>query len=76
MIPSWLYERPVSDSTKQEHGMDKKTKKKIDVLRQRLTKLRPLLAGAKKQPDDPDEIVRLEEQIASIEAEIEKLKQG
>jgi len=54
--------------------MDKKTKKKIDVLRQRLTKLRPLLAGAKQQPDDPDEIVRLEQQIAAIEAEITKLK--
>ncbi|MFV2067244.1 MAG: hypothetical protein ACC645_09715 [Pirellulales bacterium] len=54
--------------------MDKKTKKKIDVLRQRLTKLRPVLAGAKQQPDDPDEIVRLEAQVASLEAEIEKLK--
>ena len=56
--------------------MDKKTKKKIEVTRQRINKLRVLLTAAKQQPDDPDEITRLEEQIKSEEAEIEKLQAG
>lgn len=54
--------------------MDKKAKKKTDVLRDRLTKLRQQLAGAKKQLDDPDEVRRLERDIASAEAELDKLK--
>ena len=54
--------------------MDKKAKKKIEVLRQRITKLRQQLAGAKQQLDDPDDVVRLEREIAAAEAEIEKWK--
>ncbi len=54
--------------------MDKKAQKKTEVLRQRVHKLQQLLAGAKKQPDDPGEIVRLEKDIASAQAELEKLK--
>ena len=54
--------------------MDKKAKKKVDVLRDRLTKLRQQLAGAKKQMDDPDEVQRIERDIAQATAELEKLK--
>lgn len=54
--------------------MDKKAKKRIDLLNQRLAKLRQQLAGAKKQMDDPDEVQRLEREIADAEAEVEKLK--
>ena len=54
--------------------MDKKDKKKYEVLRQRLIKLQQQLSGAKKQPDDPDDIVRLEKEIAAVQAELEKLK--
>ncbi len=54
--------------------MDKKAKKKIDVLRQRLHKLQQQLAGAKKQMDDADEVQRLEKDVASAEMELEKLK--
>ena len=54
--------------------MDKKAQKKIDVIRPRLQKLRQQLAGAKTQMDDPDEVRRLEADIAKAEAEIEKLK--
>ena len=54
--------------------MDKKAQKKTEVLRQRLHKLQQQLAGAKKQPDDPGEPVRLEKEIASVHAELEKLK--
>ncbi len=54
--------------------MDKKVKKKQDVLRQRLQKLHQQLAGARKQMDDPDEVRRLEQEIATAEAELAKLK--
>jgi hypothetical protein len=54
--------------------MDKKIKKKQDVLRQRLQKLHQQLAGARKQMDDPDEVRRLEQEIAAAEQELQKLK--
>jgi hypothetical protein len=54
--------------------MDKKAKKRIDVLQQKLQKLRLQLSGAKKQPDEPEDIVRLEREIAGIEAELQQLK--
>lgn len=53
--------------------MDKKAKKKQDVLRQRLQKLQQQLAGARKQMDDPEEVTRLESEIASAKAELEKI---
>jgi hypothetical protein len=55
--------------------MDKKAKKRIDVLNQKLQKLRMQLAGARKQVDDPEDIVRLEREIAEAEAELQKLKE-
>ncbi len=54
--------------------MDKKAKKKIDVLRHRLQKLQQQLAGARKQMDDPEEVRRLESDIAAAESELEKIK--
>jgi hypothetical protein len=54
--------------------MDKRDKKKIDVLNQRLAKLRQQLAGARKQMDEPDEVKRLERQVSDAEAELQKLK--
>jgi DNA-binding FrmR family transcriptional regulator len=54
--------------------MDKKSQKKIDVLHQRLQKLRAQLAGAKKQLDDPSEVDRLEKEIHSATAELQRLK--
>lgn len=56
--------------------MDKKAKKRIDLLNQRLQKLRQQLAGAKQQVDDPEDAVRLEREIADVSAELEKLKQS
>ena len=56
--------------------MDKKAKKKIDVLRHRLQKLQQQLAGAKKQMDDADEVRRLESDVAAAEAELEKLNKS
>ncbi len=54
--------------------MDKKVKKRLDVLHQKLQKLRQQLHGAKLQLDDPGEPKRLEAEIAAAEAEITKLK--
>ena len=56
--------------------MDKKIKKKLSVLQQKLNKLRQQLAGARKQPDDPEELQRLETEVASTQAAIEKLNQA
>jgi DNA-binding FrmR family transcriptional regulator len=55
--------------------MDKKEHKKLEVLQQRLQKLRAQLAGAKKQDDEPGEIERLTREIAAAEAEVKKLKE-
>lgn len=54
--------------------MDKKAKKRIEVLQPKLQKLRAQLAGAKKQPDEPGDIVRLEKEIAAVEKELHELK--
>jgi hypothetical protein len=54
--------------------MDKKAKKKHDVLRQRLQKLQQQLSGARKQMDDPEEVRRLEQEVATTQTELEKLK--
>lgn len=54
--------------------MDKKAKKKQDVLRHRIQKLQQQLAGARRQMDDPEEVRRLEAEIASAETELAKIK--
>lgn len=54
--------------------VNKKIRKKMDALRQRLQKLHKQLAGAREQMDDPSEVKLLEQQIAEAEAELEKLK--
>jgi hypothetical protein len=54
--------------------MDTKAKKRLDVIRQKLQTLRQKLAGAKKQNDEPGEVQALEKEIATLEAEAEKLK--
>lgn len=56
--------------------MDKKAKKKLSLLRQKLQKLQQQLAGAKKQDDTPGEIARLEQEAADLESEITKLKES
>ena len=55
---------------------DKKAKKRLEVLRQKLQKQEKLLAAAKQQTDEPDEVANIERQINEIKAEIEKIKNG
>ena len=53
--------------------MDKKQKKRIQTLQEKLQKLRQQLAGAKKQMDDPSEVQVIQQNITAAEAELEKL---
>lgn len=54
--------------------MDKKAKKRFDVINKKLQTLRPRLSGAKQQADDPQEIIDLENEIKTLEAEAAELK--
>lgn len=54
--------------------MDKKTKKKLELLNQKLQTLRKQLAGARRQQDEADEVQRLETQIAETGTEVRRLK--
>ena len=54
--------------------MDKKEKKRMEVLHQKIAKLQQQLAGAKQQPDDPAEVPRLEKELAAAHAELSQLK--
>lgn len=56
--------------------MDKKAKKRVEVLRKKLSSLQQQLAGAKQQPDDPDEPARIQKEIDAAHAEMEQLKKG
>lgn len=55
--------------------MDKRDKKRSEVLKQKIAKSQQLLSAAKKQMDDPDEVRSLEKQIAEAQAELAKLKE-
>ena len=56
-------------------GLSKKQKKQLDAVRKKLTQLQQLLSAAKQQPDDPDEVPRLQAEIAAIEEQIKKIQQ-
>ena len=56
--------------------MDKKEKKRMEVLQQKIAKLQQQLAGAKKQPDDPADIPRFEKELAAAHAELASLKKA
>jgi DNA-binding FrmR family transcriptional regulator len=54
--------------------MDKKQKKRIQTLNERIQHLRQQLSGAKKQMDDPTELRTLQDQLAAAESELQKVK--
>ena len=54
--------------------LNKKQQKQIEAAKNKIQRLRQLLAGAKNQPDDPQEAPRLEKQISELNAEIEKIR--
>ena len=53
-------------------ALNKKQKKQIEAARKKIQKNQQLLTAAKNQPDEPGEIDRLRQEIADLEAEIEK----
>ena len=56
--------------------MDKKAKKRIEVINKKVKQLRQALAGAKQQADEPDEVEKLETEIAALEAEAKQLRES
>jgi len=56
--------------------MDKKAKKRIEVLHKKLASLTQQLVGAKAQPDDPQEPARLQSEIDKLQAELKQLKES
>lgn len=56
--------------------MDKKAKKRVEVIRKKITQLQVLLTAAKEQPDDPEEPTRLQAEIEGLQAEAKKLKES
>jgi hypothetical protein len=54
-------------------ALDKKHKKQLEAAKTRMQKLRQLLAGARDQPDDPEDISRLKREIAELEGLMKKL---
>lgn len=58
-------------------GLNKKQKKQIEVAKKKIQNLQTLLTAARAQPDDPQEVPRLEGEIAKqkeLIAEIQKDK--
>ena len=54
--------------------MDKKQKKRLEVLKKKMQTLNQKLAGVKAQADEPGEIEAVEQEIAKTREEIEKIK--
>ncbi|MEC7565490.1 MAG: hypothetical protein VX738_07385 [Planctomycetota bacterium] len=54
--------------------MDKKTKKRLGVVRKKIQTLKLQLSGAKQQDDEPGEVARLEADILKFQAEADELK--
>ena len=54
--------------------MDKKAKKRLEVLRKKTVTLQQRITGTREQEDEPGEVQRLEDELAAVKAEIEKLK--
>jgi hypothetical protein len=55
-------------------ALNKKQQKQIEVAKNKIQGLQQLLKAARKQPDDPREIPRLEKEIADLNAEIERIR--
>ena len=54
--------------------LNKKQKKQIDALKNKMQKAQQLLTAARNQPDDPADVPRLEKEVASYQAEIDKIR--
>ena len=57
-------------------ALDKKSKKRLEVLRKKLEKLQAQLVGAKQQEDEPGEVASIEQEIEATKKEMAELKAG
>lgn len=55
-------------------ALNKKQKKQIDALKNKMQKAQQLLAAARVQPDDPADVPRLEKEVAAFQEEIDKIR--
>ncbi|MGH7199601.1 MAG: hypothetical protein ACREJB_03290 [Planctomycetaceae bacterium] len=55
-------------------SLNKKQKKHLDVARKKLQRLQRLLADARRQPDEMDDVRRLEREIAEVQKEIDRIQ--
>ena len=56
--------------------LNKKQKKQLDITRKKLSHAQQQLAGSRKQMDDPEEVRRLEREVATLLAEIAKIQES
>ncbi|MHC4955488.1 MAG: hypothetical protein ACYTGZ_16675 [Planctomycetota bacterium] len=56
--------------------MDRKTKKSIQQLSQKIHKMEQQLKGAKADEDEPGEVERLERELAAARKKLHDLKNG
>ena len=56
--------------------MNKKQKKQLEAAKIKHLRLIQLLTAAKQQPDDPQDIPRLQAEIAEIEAQMKQIREG
>jgi hypothetical protein len=54
--------------------MDKRNQKRVQLLKDRLQQRRRQLAGARQQPDEPDELQKICEDIDAIQTELKLLE--
>ena len=54
--------------------MDKKTKKRLEILNQKIEKTQKILAAVREQTDEPGEVEQIEKQISDYKTEIAELK--
>jgi len=57
-------------------SLNKKQKKQLEVEKKKLMQLQQQLSGARKQMDDPQEVKRLEQELAACEARIKKIHEA
>ena len=55
--------------------MDKKTQKRVTILREKVQKLNKLIAGIKGQNDEPEELEKVEAELRKTQEELDKLLQ-
>ncbi|MGQ9505056.1 MAG: hypothetical protein ACUVQR_09100 [Thermogutta sp.] len=56
-----------------KNKMNRRDQRRLESLRAQLRDLQRRLAGAKKQPDDLNEIRRLESEVNAVQAEIDRI---